>query len=351
VLAACLALAEKSQSSGSDLLTAYIVGVEIACRLGDAVDPSHYLEGFHPTGTLGAFGAAAACCHLMGLEIERIRCAFGIAGTLASGLRANRGTMAKALNAGRAAENGVIAAALAARDFTASPEIFEDRMGFFQAASRNRFAPDALGLGSPFFFENPGIAIKRYPCPIVMHPALDVVLELVQRHDIRPETVAGLRVHLHPTSALPLVHPDPETGLQGKFSLPFTIALAVADRRVTLDQYNDRRVRDPHIHALMQRVELVPDHRLKPVGTLGASAEVELISTTGPTYRQGATVARGHPTKPLDRSALTEKFYRCLQQAPAGLARQADGFLAGLWSIEHLTSVPEWLQRLRAGRS
>jgi len=344
-------MAEKTSCSGRELLAAYIVGVEVACRLGDVVDPSHYLDGFHPTGTIGVFGATAACCRLLSLDTEQIRWALGIAGTLGSGLRANRGTMAKALNAGRAAQNGTMAAALAAQDFTASRQIFEDRMGFFRAASHNRFAPEGLTFGQPFFFQEPGVAIKCYPCPIVMHPALDVVLELVERHDIRPEDVAALRIHLHPTSALPLVYPIPKTGLEGKFSLPYTMALAVADRRVALDQYNDRRVREPGIRALMNRVELILDDRLEPVGNLEASTRVELMPTEGPTYRKLATIARGHPKRRLARLALEEKFRQCAQQAPARLARTIERFLAGVWSLERVDCIPAWLRTLRVGRS
>ena len=149
VLAAALALAESRRATGAALLNSYIVGLEVACRLGDAVDPSHYLDGFHPTGTLGAFGATAACAQLLRLSPLSIRHALGIAGTLASGLRANRGTMAKGLNAGRAAENGVIATTLAADGFTASENIFDDPMGFFSAACR------VMSSTNPFILTQP----------------------------------------------------------------------------------------------------------------------------------------------------------------------------------------------------
>ena len=181
VLASALALAEKLRCTGAHFLTAYIAGVEVACRLGDAVSPSHYLDGFHPTGTFGTFGAAAACSHLLRLDKERCAWAIGIAGTLASGVRANRGTMTKSLNAGRAAENGVMAALLARQGFTASKNILEDAMGYFSAACRNQYDPKLLFFGKPYFFAKPGIAIKLYPCAVVMHPLLDLLLSLIQR--------------------------------------------------------------------------------------------------------------------------------------------------------------------------
>ena len=142
---------------------------------------------FIPTGTLGAFGATAAGAQLLKLSPRSIRHALGIAGTLASGLRANRGTMAKGLNAGRAAENGVIAATLAADGFTASENIFDDPMGFFSAACRGRVDADLLRFGKPFFVREPGIAIKLYPCAGVLHPTLDLTLNLRAKHSIESE--------------------------------------------------------------------------------------------------------------------------------------------------------------------
>ena len=187
VLAAALALAESRRATGAALLTAYIVGLEVACRLGDAVDPSHYLDGFHPTGTLGAFGATAAGAQLLKLSPRSIRHALGIAGTLASGLRANRGTMAKGLNAGRAAENGVIAATLAADGFTASENIFDDPMGFFSAACRGRVDADLLRFGKPFFVRrtrgsHQALPLRRGTPP---HPRPDT--ELARKTQYRSE--------------------------------------------------------------------------------------------------------------------------------------------------------------------
>ena len=175
--------------------TAYIVGVEVACRLGDAVDPSHYLDGFHPTGTLGAFGATAACAHLLKLPPRSIRHALGIAGTLASGLRANRGTMAKGLNAGRAAENGVLAATLAADGFTASQNIFDDPMGFFsRRCAETGSTPISCDSASHSFSPNPVWRLSSIPAPGVLHPALDLTLNLRQRHSIDAKNIDRIRV-------------------------------------------------------------------------------------------------------------------------------------------------------------
>ena len=345
VLAAALALAEKTRAGGSELLAAYAAGVEVACRLGDAVEPNHYMDGFHPTGTLGVFGAAAACSYLLGLDREHAGWALGIAGGLSSGLRANRGTMAKALNAGRAAENGVMAATLAARGFTASAGVFEDPMGFFSAACGNLYDCELLRFGKPWFLRKPGIAIKRYPCAGVLHPMLDALLALIQRHRVSPDAVDRLRVRLHPNAARPLVYHRPERGLEGKFSLPYTAAAALLDGRITLRHYTDRRVRDPRIRALMPRVELVRDRELNPLGGQGAPAGVELVLMDGLRYYEAAP---GGPARRPSRLALEEKFRECAEHARVGTGRSLRKFLDTLWSLENVDSLASWLGLLRA---
>ncbi len=345
VLAAALALAEKNRASGAELLAAYVAGVEVACRLGDAVEPDHYMDGFHPTGTLGVFGAETACGYLLGLDRERTGWALGIAGGLSSGLRANRGTMAKALNAGRAAENGVVAATLAAKGFTASEGVFEDPMGFFSAACGARYDRELLRFGSPWFLKEPGVAIKRYPCAGVMHPMLDALLPLIERHQVRPAAVDRLRIRLHPDAARPLVYERPETGLQGKFSLPYTAAAAFLDGRITLAHYTDGRVRDPAVRALMPRVELVPDPGLNPPGGQGAAAKVELVLADGLRY-YGA--APGDSGRRPDRRALEEKFRQCAEHARVGKGRGLSKFVDELWTLESVDSLASWLRLLRA---
>ena len=145
---------------------------------------------------MGAFGATAACAHLLKLDERRLGWSLGIAGSVAAGVRAQRGTFAKSLNAGRAAENGVLAALLAKDGFTASNNIFDDAMGFVSAACYGRIEPKFITPGNPFFFAHPGIAIKIYPCAAVMHPALDTIIDLVHTYNIQPAEITKIRVNL-----------------------------------------------------------------------------------------------------------------------------------------------------------
>ena len=348
VLAAALALAEKINATGLELLAAYIVGVEVACRLADAIDPDHYLKGFHPTGTIGAFGATAACAHLLKLDLTRTRWALGIAGSLASGLRAHRGTMAKSLNAGHAAENGILAATLAQTGFTASTDIFDDPMGYFAAACHGTVDRKLIKLGPPYFLVRPGIAIKIYPCAGVLHPALDAIIDLAKEHDLRPSEVKRTRVSLGPDAALPLVYNNPRTALEGKFSLHFSAAVALIYRKAGLEQYKDATLLDQNIATVMKRVDLVRDPRLRSVGNLGCQAEVEILLNNRRTYRKRATLAKGHPKKPLTRQEIQEKFYQCAgERIPKQRTKK---FVENIWSIEKVDVLAPWLKLLRPGR-
>lgn len=345
VLAAALALAEKHSASGKDLLAAYIIGVEVACRLADAIDPLHYLDGFHPTGTLGVFGAAAASSRILKLDALHTERALGIAATLSAGIRANRGTMAKSLNAGRAAENGVIAAQLAEAGFTAAGNIFDAPMGYFSAAARKNVDRKRLRFGRPFFFAAPGIAVKRYPCAGVLHPALDLLIELATRHRIAAETVKSVKVAMGPVSAAPLVYDRPATALEAKFSMPFSASIALLERNAGLRQYADEKVRAPGTRAFMRKIECSTDPALEDGGYEHARANVEIVLGNGKTYGGKTTLPKGHPLHPLSRRELEEKMRECAGRclAPRRIGRMIDR----VWSIESVPSVSRMMAGFR----
>jgi 2-methylcitrate dehydratase PrpD len=348
VLAAVLAVAETERANGSALLASYIVGVEVACRLGDAIDASHYLDGFHPTGTLGVFGAAAACAHLLKLKPVAIRHALGIAGTLSSGLRANRGTMAKGLNAGCAAENGMLAAKLAGNGFNASENIFDDPMGFFSAACRNKVDGKLLRFGKPFFFAKPGVGIKLYPCAGVLHPALDLLLRLRERYALVPERIKSISVTLDANAALPLVYAEPKDALQAKFSLQFAVAVVMADGAAGLQQFSAERVRDAKLHKLMKRVELLRRPASKHSGKFGIDTQVEIAAEHGVIYGARDRIACGHPARPASRAEIEEKFHQCA----AGVLppRQIERCLKNFWTLERAPSIASWLHAFGPSR-
>jgi 2-methylcitrate dehydratase PrpD len=255
--------------------------------------------------------------------------------------------MAKGLNAGQAAQNGILAASLAARGFTASEDIFEIPMGFFEALCPGGVERSLLRFDRPFFFDTPGIAIKLYPCVGVLHPGLDSVLALRARHRIAPESVARIRVTLDRRAALPLVYDNPRNALESKFSLPFAFAAALIDGAAGLRQFSDTRVHDPRIRNLMHRVELVA-RGYAAQKRAGIDAEVEILMKGGAVHRSRASIARGHPSLPATRAEIEEKFCQCAGGVLP--AKAIDRFLRNFSELRGARSIASWLRPLRLSR-
>jgi len=333
VLAAALAAAEGTRSSGSALLNAYIVGVEVACRIADAVNPRHYSDGFHSTATMGGFGAAAAAARLYSCDLDQTLRAFGLVASMGAGLRENFGTMTKPFHAGRAAENGLFAVLLARRGWTAAKDILEAKRGFYRAAAGG-FDPSKIEgrLGNPFFYIEPGISIKPYPSGSLSHPAQDVLLELVREHDVRPEQVdrieVGVNFHVHPTTAL-----------EGKFSLQFQMAIGVLERRAGIAQFIDEKVREPRTRELMERVHVYVDPEIEASGYNEMRMKVKVTLKDGRMLSGFADKAKGHPKKPMSREDLREKFMDCASLVMP--SDRAEAALARLWAIRDVGRVGE----------
>jgi 2-methylcitrate dehydratase PrpD len=260
VLNAALAVGAKEKISGMDLLLAYVIGVEVACRIADAINPRHYQSGFHSTATMGGLGAASAAGKIFRLSEEALLRTLGIAASMAAGLRENFGTMTKPLHAGRAAENGVTAALLARAGHTAADNILEARRGFFNAMAGGFDESKITGrLGNPYFMQEPGISIKPYPSGSLSHPAQDLILDLVKEHDLRAADIETIEVGTNSNVPNALIYPMPKTALEGKFSIPFCMAVGVLERKAGIAQFSNNKVRDRKVVELMKRVTLYVD--------------------------------------------------------------------------------------------
>ena len=312
VLAAVLALGEKQKITGAEFLLAYILGVEVECRIADAINPRHYQSGFHSTATMGGLGAAMAAGKILGLKEPQLLTTLGIAASMASGLRENFGTMTKPLHAGRAAENGVTAALLARDGFTAAPNILEAGRGFFNAMAGG-YDDSKIGgrLGSPYFMKQPGISIKPYPSGSLSHPAQDLILDLVKEHDVKAENIGRIDVGTNSNVPNALIYPMPKTALEGKFSIPFCMAIAVLERKAGIAQFHDRKVRAKNVIELMKRVTLYVDEELERLGYDQVRSRVRVKLKDGRVLEGRYDVARGHPAKPMSWAELTEKFRDC----------------------------------------
>lgn len=280
VAAAVLALAESLGSSGRDTLAAFIAGYEVECRLGQMSGAGrqheHYDRGWHATGTYGTFGAAAGAAHLMRLDAERTARALGIAASQASGLKINFGTMTKPLHAGKAAQNGLIAARLAARDFTARDDAIEAPQGFaatqvpgFKAAAMR---PDAK---APFAVEQ--TLFKYHAACYLTHSSIEAIRELRRRHNIGAEDVKQMTLAVDPGHLKVCCIPEPKTGLEIKFALSHLAGMALAGAdTAALGTYSDENAVDPKFIAIRERIKL----DTKPVAEgerHGAGVIIELV--------------------------------------------------------------------------
>jgi len=225
ILGAVLPVAELTHATGAQLLLAFAIGVEISCKVAEALDPSHYRNGFHTTGTVGALGAAVGAGRLLGLDAPQLNVALGLAASMSAGLRENFGTMTKPFHAGRAAENGVLAALRVARGHTASQGILEAQRGFFSAYGGGDGAVIETTLGKPWTAADPGISIEPYPSGSLTHPAVDATLELVLEHDLQPSDVNQIHVAVNQYMPQALLHDIPEDELQAKFSMKYGVAV------------------------------------------------------------------------------------------------------------------------------
>src|SRR5262249_45490237 len=253
------ALGEALNASGRDVLHAYVVGFEVMAKLGRTTQPRHSLDGgWHATGTIGAFGATAACCKLLDLNAEQNAHALGIVFAMTSGTVSNFGTMCKPLHAGLAARNAVEASLWARAGFTSLPHPFDGPRSFHEVYSRGLPADmkPLEELGKEYELVVRGVVIKPYPCGVALHPAIDAVHRLKQAHGLRADDVASVEAGVTKYTFDKLCYPAPQTGLEGKFSMPYTIARAILDESISFDTFTDRLVRDERAQDLTKRVSM-----------------------------------------------------------------------------------------------
>ena len=336
VLAASLAVGERLGVSGRAFLEAFLTGFEVECKIAEAINPRHYVGGFHSTGTIGTFGAAASAAKLLKLTPPQTAHAIGIAASMSSGIRVNFGSMTKPLHAGRAAENGVTAAELASRGFTAGDDGLDGEWGFFQVmgggADVSRIVP---ALGKPFSIVDPGVSFKPYPCGSLGHPTMDAMLKLVTDHDVKPDRIARVRVRAGSNILNPLRYKTAKTELEAKFCLPFMMASIALKRRAGIREFTDEFVSSPPVQAMMSRVDTVFDQAIEARGFDKMRSIVEIDLTDGGKLSQPSDERyRGGPERPFTREELHEKFTDC-----ASLILSSDRIKRALDAIESVDQL------------
>lgn len=337
-----LALGDQLNISGEAAIEAYIVGFEAEGKAGLYLGGLPYERGWHYTMTVGVIGAATAAAKILNLSEEQIMMALGIAASMTGGLRQNFGTMTKPLHAGLAAHNGIIAAQLARRGFTADPGILEAPYGFKKVISEGESMSEEAVIerlnSDHLEILNPGIGFKKYPCCYMSHNAIDAALELINKDDVKPGEVERVRVRVAPIVPKELIHKCPATPLEGKFSMEYAMAIALLDRRVGLAQFADEKIKSEEVISLMQKVDMTPhsDNRFE--------AEVEIELKNGKLLKNAVLVPRGYPTNPLSWDELEEKFQECMSTyfAPH-VSKKCVQILRSLEATEGLQELTEAL--------
>jgi len=329
LLPASMALGEQLGASGRDVVLAYVAGFETQGKVAHAVHLHHYEKGWHPTATLGIFGAAAASAKLLKLDAAQTATALAIAASLSSGIKANFGTMTKPLHAGECTRNGLYAALLAREGFTACPEVFEHKHGFFEVyngAGNYDAAKTLAGWANPLEILSPGVGLKQYPCCGSTHSAIDAMLILRERHQLTPEKVAKIESITHDRALAHTDRADPRSVLDAKFSVQYCVVRALMHGDVAFEHFEGNAYADPEVQKLLKRIVARP-HDYQPKGMYEHfQGEVVVTTTDGQRFSARVDQPLRGPQNAAPPDRLQQKFNDCAARAlvPAAVGRIYD---------------------------
>jgi 2-methylcitrate dehydratase PrpD len=333
VASAILALSERKSMNGKDFLNAFILGVEAECRIGNSVYPQHYDVGWHITGTAGVFGAAAAAGRLLGLTEQQMTWALGIAATQSSGLREMFGTMCKPFHPGNAARNGLLAALLAQKNFTSSVQGIEAKRGFANVLS-TAFKPGEITDKLGETWEVSLNTYKPFACGIVIHPAIDGCIQLRNEHKLKGDEIDAIALKVHPLVLELTGKKTPQVGLEGKFSVYHSSAVAVIYGAAGEAEYGDAVVRDPKVIALRDKVSGTVDKTMHE-----DQVHVSIKLKNGKTVEKYVEHAVGSLARPMSDADLEAKFRGLCKDI---LSDGETGKLIGLcWDVGKLKDAAE----------
>ena len=333
VASAILALSERKPLNGKEFLHSFILGVEVECRIGNAVYPSHYDVGWHITASAGVFGAAAAAGRVLGLNEQQMVWALGIAATQSSGLREMFGTMVKPMHPGMAARNGLLAALLAAKNLTSAEQGIEGQRGYANVlATARNYAEITEKLGA--MWEISLNTYKPYACGVVEHPAIDGCIQLRNEHKLKAEDIEGISLKVHPLVLELTGRKTPQAGLEGKFSVYHSSAVAIIHGAAVEAQYSDAVVRDPKVIALRDKVTATVDKSMHE-----DQVRIAIKLKNGRTLEKYVEHAVGSLGKPMSDADLETKFRG---QCEGILSRaESDKLIKLCWDVEKLDAAAE----------
>ena len=339
VLPAVLALGESTDATGKNMLLAYILGNEIFCKLGAAVSPSHWYKGFHATGTVGTYGAVAAASKLLKLDEEHTINAFGIASSLASGLKQNIGTMTKPLHAGHAAEGGIRAALLAERGFTGAMDAFEGQMGFAKVMADSQDYSVFDKFANPWDIVHTPPFIKPHPSCSGTHAAMNAMLSLIKEYNIKPNEVEHVNAGMPSGVLEELIYAEPKSVFQARFSMQFCLAILLLERKAGLAQFTDAKVRDLKTVDLMKQISLSVDPELAKSVPLEC---LEKTATVMVRMKNGRECKRTADIRHLTWDEIKSKYEECASLVlPENKLKRSIDIISGLEKLKNLNSLIE----------
>lgn len=345
-----LSIGEVLNSNGKDLLTAFLLGTEVQWKIGEALVGSgnHYNKGWHSTGTVGTLGAVAAAGKLLRLDSEKMANAFSIAASEISGIREQFGTMAKPFHAGRAAENGVVAALLARGGFTGAKTAFEGETGIFRLIADDYDLSKIDRLGDPWGLLDPdsqkGIIFKLYPCCGSGDGAIDGIFSMIEEHGIKTEEVESIECFANEHKVRNLKHHNPQTGMEAKFSLEYWLTIALLEGKVGIDQFVDEKVNDPRVQEFMKKIvfSVSPGMPRPPV-------KIKINMRNGNSYTKTYWPPKASPENPASDEELIAKYRNCAEWS--GLTREeTEKSVEFIMGIERLKDI-NGLMKLMRGRN
>ena len=347
VFPASLALAEAMGHRGADVLLAYILGYEVVARIGKGMKP-HFFLGWAPQGTINCFGAAVSGAKILGLDLDQTRTALGIAGGSASGIIKHYGTMTKPYVAGNASRNGIVAALLASRGYNAPLDVLDsepgpafDHFGFCETFNRDgNYDLEVMVEGLGESWELVHTQSKHHPGPSAACLPTDLTLDLVTKHDIKPEDVERVQVSISPYVMVTQQGPHPADGYQARYSLWYNVAMSILDRQAQLSQYTTERVQRADVAAMLERIDIKVDAEIERERN---QIQYPLLGITEVTIelKDGRVISekrRGYPNKSMGWEEIVEKYHECFDYS--GLAEKGVDVTPSIEMVRNLDQLP-----------
>lgn len=347
-LSACLAIGEMLGGvDGKKFVTAFNAGFEVECKIAEAINPDHYARGFHTSGTIGTFGSAVAAAKILDLDFNQTAMTIGIAASMASGIRANFGSMTKPLHVGRSSENGVTAALLVKNGFTANLEALDGKWGYLTIAGPGGDIDLVLGkFGRPLTIESPGVSIKPYPCGVLTHPSMDALAFLMRVENIEANDIKSINLFAAQNILGPIRYEFATTELEGKFCMNFLLAAIAINGKAGKTEFTDSFVKQKNVQDMQRRVKTIHDKEIEAMGFDRIRSRVELETHNGQKFVKWADENyRGSPFNPLSNDEIEQKF----QDASSGLLSnsQINAVFEKVWTIEESSNACSILDNMQ----